>query len=73
MRQAFDEADCGPGDVDLVCAHGTGTALGDPIEITVGASLLSLRREQAEMIAEQQEGLNGGLWDQSLAITVQIR
>ncbi|MCB1231242.1 MAG: ferrous iron transport protein A [Verrucomicrobiae bacterium] len=25
--------------------------LGDPIEITVGASLLSLRREQAEMIA----------------------
>ena len=32
MRQAVDMAGADPGDVDLVCAHGTGTLLNDRIE-----------------------------------------
>ncbi len=33
MRLALDEAGLGPGDVGTLEMHGTGTPLGDPIEV----------------------------------------
>jgi 3-oxoacyl-[acyl-carrier-protein] synthase II len=35
MRDAYERADRTPSDVDLVMAHGTGTALNDPTEVTL--------------------------------------
>ena len=45
VGQALSSAGLGPGDVDVVEGHGTGTRLGDPIEI--GALLASYGRERA--------------------------
>ena len=45
VGQALSSAGLGPGDVDVVEGHGTGTRLGDPIEI--GALVASYGRERA--------------------------
>ena len=44
MRDAFDRAGVAPADVDLVVAHGTGTALNDPTEAAALRELLRDRR-----------------------------
>jgi 3-oxoacyl-[acyl-carrier-protein] synthase II len=41
QRDAFDRAGRDPAEVDLVVAHGTGTALNDPAEATALAEVLS--------------------------------
>ncbi|MER0477843.1 acyltransferase domain-containing protein [Streptomyces sp. Edi2] len=45
VRQALSGAGLGPGDVDVVEGHGTGTRLGDPIE--VGALVEAYGRERS--------------------------
>ncbi len=44
IRQALDRAGLSPADVDYVDAHGTGTPLGDPIEVRAMASVYAGER-----------------------------
>ncbi|WP_415401830.1 amino acid adenylation domain-containing protein [Tateyamaria sp. SN3-11] len=44
MRAALDDAGLEPGDVDALEAHGTGTALGDPVEMTAIARVFADRK-----------------------------
>jgi acyl transferase domain-containing protein/acyl carrier protein/pimeloyl-ACP methyl ester carboxylesterase len=45
MQQAMQKAGVGPESLDLVELHGTGTSLGDPIELQALAQSLSSRKE----------------------------
>ncbi|MEV0278909.1 beta-ketoacyl synthase N-terminal-like domain-containing protein [Streptomyces sp. NPDC050610] len=41
LRRAYDDADCAPGSVELIEAHGTGTLAGDAVELTALNELLA--------------------------------
>jgi phthiocerol/phenolphthiocerol synthesis type-I polyketide synthase C len=50
MRQAYQQAGIPPSDIDYLEAHGTGTAVGDPIETrAIGAALAQLRGKEAPL------------------------
>ncbi len=44
VREALTKAEIAPGEVDYIEAHGTGTALGDPIEVMALADVLTEQR-----------------------------
>lgn len=50
MRRAFDQVDFGPGDVDFLEAHGTGTRVGDQVEIAAAARVYAAERRRPLMI-----------------------
>lgn len=47
IKAAFKNANISPDDVDYIEAHGTGTAMGDPVEVS---SLVSVFREKTERV-----------------------
>ena len=55
LRAAYRQAGVSPGQIDYIEAHGTGTLLGDPIEISALAAVLS--RAATSIVA--------ALWDRS--------
>ncbi|MFE3883116.1 acyltransferase domain-containing protein [Streptomyces lydicus] len=50
VRQALSSAGLGPGDVDVVEGHGTGTRLGDPIEVGALAETYGRQRSGAPLL-----------------------
>ncbi len=50
MRQALDAARLAPSEVDYIEAHGTGTALGDPIELDALAEVYGERDGSAPLV-----------------------
>ena len=46
IQRALAQAGLGPGDLDYVECHGTGTALGDPIEVQALGAVMSLKRPE---------------------------
>ncbi|CAB3871474.1 type I polyketide synthase [Achromobacter piechaudii] len=50
MRQAYEQAGISPSEIDYLEAHGTGTAVGDPIETrAIGAALAQQRDKDAPL------------------------
>jgi acyl transferase domain-containing protein/D-arabinose 1-dehydrogenase-like Zn-dependent alcohol dehydrogenase/acyl carrier protein len=45
ITEALESADVAPGEVDYLEAHGTGTSLGDPIEVQAAAAVLGRGRD----------------------------
>lgn len=45
LSEAYEDADLSPGDIDYIEVHGTGTAIGDPIELNVLKKLFSRYRD----------------------------
>lgn len=45
IRQALQRAGIAPGDIDYLEAHGTGTSLGDPIEVQAAGAVLGAGRD----------------------------
>lgn len=50
MRRAFDQVGFGPGDVDYLEAHGTGTRVGDQVEIAAAARVYAAERRRPLVI-----------------------
>ncbi|MFB1298373.1 SDR family NAD(P)-dependent oxidoreductase [Mycobacterium sp. pW049] len=50
MRKALQTAKLEPSDIDYIEAHGTGTSLGDPIELDALAAVYGDRKESAPLI-----------------------
>ena len=51
IRQALDDAQAWQGDIDFIEAHGTGTPLGDPIEIEALAEVFGAGRAEGSAFA----------------------
>jgi 3-oxoacyl-[acyl-carrier-protein] synthase II len=51
MRDAYERAGVQPRDIDLVVAHGTGTALNDPVEASALAEVLGARAAEVPVTA----------------------
>ncbi|NHI06631.1 polyketide synthase RedX [Streptomyces sp. KO7888] len=49
VRQAFDQVDFGPDEVDYLEAHGTGTRLGDRVEVAAAAQVYGTGRRRAAL------------------------
>ncbi|MBX9586158.1 MAG: AMP-binding protein [Gammaproteobacteria bacterium] len=45
LTEAYEDADLSPGEIDYIEVHGTGTAIGDPIEFNVLKKLFSRYRD----------------------------
>lgn len=50
MRRAFEQVGFGPGDVDYLEAHGTGTRVGDQVEIAAAARVYAAERRRPLVI-----------------------
>ena len=50
MRKALETSRLAPSDVDYIEAHGTGTALGDPIELDALGAVYGDRRDSAPLV-----------------------
>lgn len=51
LRQAYERANISPAQVQYIEAHGTGTALGDPIEVDALAKVLNTNRADGRICA----------------------
>ena len=59
LKSAYTRAGIDPRSVGYIEAHGTGTELGDPIEILIRGYNLSIRKADARLVAVT-EGAAGG-------------